>query len=182
MRHPGQMRLLILALTLLLTACGGKTDDDHQARCMSFDPVWPGGVGFEGVVASDKLDELDEHVQQAVAEGQVTFVNYALGQAFYDGQRLSVTSEDTSPTGLAFKPDGTKMYVLGSGSDAVYQYTLSTPWDLSTASYDSVSFSVTEDGSPEAIAFSPAGSRLYVLGSDTDTVYQYYSSVLCGTG
>ena len=34
-----------------------------------------------------------------------------------------------------FNPSGTKMYVAGQDSDYVYQWNLSTAWDLSTASY-----------------------------------------------
>ncbi|GAH99215.1 unnamed protein product, partial [marine sediment metagenome] len=39
------------------------------------------------------------------------------------------------PYNLFFKPDGTKMYVVDLGAE-VFQYTLSTPWDVSTANYD----------------------------------------------
>jgi hypothetical protein len=36
------------------------------------------------------------------------------------------------------------MYIVGNTS-SVYQYTLSTAFDVSTASYDSVSFSVSSE-------------------------------------
>ena len=35
--------------------------------------------------------------------------------------------------------DGTKMYIVGSSGDSVESWTLSTAWDISTGSYDSVS-------------------------------------------
>lgn len=41
--------------------------------------------------------------------------------------------------GLQFKPDGTKMYVFGTPSswaNKMFQYTLSTPWDITTATLD----------------------------------------------
>jgi hypothetical protein len=75
---------------------------------------------------------------------------------------------------LFFKPDGTKMYVVGSQNDNVYQYSLSTAWDVSTASYDSVSFSVaSQETGPESVTFSPDGTKMYVGGTANDTVYQY---------
>jgi hypothetical protein len=51
----------------------------------------------------------------------------------------SVSSQDTSPYGLAFSSDGTKMYVTGNTNDTVYQYSLSTAWDVSTASFGLIS-------------------------------------------
>jgi len=48
---------------------------------------------------------------------------------------FSVAAQDTSPNGLFFKPDGTKMYVVGQVGDDVNEYDLSSAWDISTASY-----------------------------------------------
>jgi predicted NAD-dependent protein-ADP-ribosyltransferase YbiA (DUF1768 family) len=87
---------------------------------------------------------------------------------------FSVAGQDTAPAGLFFRADGTKMYVVGQANDAVYQYTLSTPWSVATASYDSVSFSVaTQETTPAAIFFKPNGLSMYVTGSTGDAVYQY---------
>lgn len=43
----------------------------------------------------------------------------------------------TSPGGFDFSPDGTKLAVIGSSTDRLYHYTLSTAWDLSTLSLQS---------------------------------------------
>ena len=43
----------------------------------------------------------------------------------------------TSPAGFDFSPDGTKLAVIGSSTDRLYHYTLSTAWDLSTLSLQS---------------------------------------------
>ena len=99
---------------------------------------------------------------------------YDLANASYDGVSFSVTGQDSTPTSMTFKPDGTKMYVAGFGSDSVNQYSLSTAFDLSTASYDSVSFSFTsQDTSPYDIAFNNNGTKMYVLGQQNDALYQY---------
>ena len=97
-----------------------------------------------------------------------------ISQASYDSVSFSVTSEESSPRNVSFNADGTKMYILGTASDTVHQYTLSTAFDLSTASYDSVSFSVaSQETAPTAIAFNADGTKMYVNGTANGTVYQY---------
>jgi hypothetical protein len=99
---------------------------------------------------------------------------FSLSVASYDNVSFSVNSQDLVPMDLRFKPDGTKMYVLGRGNDAVYQYSLSTAFDVSTASYDSVLFYVnSQDANPFAFEFKPDGSKFYMVGNSNDTVYQY---------
>ena len=99
---------------------------------------------------------------------------FDLSTASYDSVSFSVSSQDSGHQSTTFKPDGTKMYMIGNTNDSVYQYTLSTAWDLSTASYDSVSFSVSsQDTSPVDSVFNADGTKMYVLGLANDTVYQY---------
>ena len=99
---------------------------------------------------------------------------FDLTTASYDNVSLDVSSEDGRPAGLTFSTDGSKMHMMGSISDSVYQYTLSTGFDLSTALYDSVSFSVqAEEGNPRGLAFKTDGTKMFVVGSLSDSVYQY---------
>ena len=88
-------------------------------------------------------------------------------------QNFSVASQDGFITDVFFKPDGTKMYVVGLLTDAVYEYNLSTPWDVSSSTYLQ-NFSVASQlSTPEGLFFKPDGTKMYVVGADTDTVYQY---------
>ena len=97
-----------------------------------------------------------------------------VGTAAYDSVSFLVSSQDTDPRGLAFKPDGTKMYIVGNTNDRVYQYTLATPWNVGTAAYDSVSFLVSgQDTTPFSVTFKPDGTKMYILGFANDSVYQY---------
>ena len=87
---------------------------------------------------------------------------------------FSVTSQDTAPQGMFFRADGVKMYVVGGTNDTVFQYTLSTPWSIATASYESISFSVTaQETNPHGVWFKPNGLSMYVIGSFSDNVVQY---------
>jgi len=99
---------------------------------------------------------------------------YDLAGASYDSVSFSVAGQDTVPFSIDFNNDGTKMFILGASGDTIYQYTLSTAFDLSTASYDSVSFSVaSQDTSPQGIAFNTNGTKLFLIGYASDSVHQY---------
>ena len=97
-----------------------------------------------------------------------------LSTASYNQVSLNVTTQDTKPRGIAFNADGTKMIISGSTTDSLHQYTLTNGFDLSTASYDNVSFSVaTEDITPMDITFNSDGTKLYMVGYDSGKVFQY---------
>ena len=101
-------------------------------------------------------------------------LGYDLGAAVYDSVSFSVSGQETLPYGLTFKPDGTKMYVVGGSGDDINQYTLSTAFDLSSASFDSVTFSVaSQDSAPRKVKFNDDGTKMFIVGTSTDTVYQY---------
>lgn len=86
----------------------------------------------------------------------------------------SVGSQDGKPFGVFFKSDGTKMYLCGNSNDTIFQYTLSTAWAISSASYDSVSFSVnTQESNPQDVCFKTDGTKMYVLGKGSDAVSEY---------
>jgi DNA-binding beta-propeller fold protein YncE len=94
--------------------------------------------------------------------------------ATYASKSFSVTTQDTTPFGLFFGDSGTKMYIVGQTNDTVYQYTLSTAWDVSTASYASKSKAVgTEETNPRVLFFKPDGLKMYVMGTTGDDVNEY---------
>jgi DNA-binding beta-propeller fold protein YncE len=94
--------------------------------------------------------------------------------ASYSSKFFDVGNQETLPYGLFFKPDGTKMYVVGRGADTVFQYDLSTAWDVSTASYSTVGFSVTtQESNPQGLFFKDDGTEMYVIGYSSDAVQQY---------
>lgn len=85
-------------------------------------------------------------------------------------QDFVVGSQELFPSDVFFKPDGRKMYVIGSNSDAVQEYNLSTPWDTSTSAHLQ-SFSVaSQTTAPQGLFFRPDGKKMYVVGAE---VYEY---------
>jgi 6-phosphogluconolactonase (cycloisomerase 2 family) len=97
--------------------------------------------------------------------------------ASYSNKSFSVNTQSSSSEGIFFKLDGTKMYVLNNGgtnADIIYQYTLSSAWDVSTASYDNVSFNVSsQESAPAGLYISPNGSKMYVGGQTGDDINEY---------
>ena len=86
---------------------------------------------------------------------------------------FSVSSQETSPTGMAFSSDGAKMFVIGSNGDDVNEYALSRAFDASTATFvDAFSVS-SQETSPQGMAFSSDGTRMFVTGSNGDDVNEY---------
>jgi len=99
---------------------------------------------------------------------------YNIANANYDSVSFSVSGQDTGARDIVFNSNGSKVYYLGATNGAIYQYSLSTAFDLSTASYDSVSFSVSsQDTLPTGLAFSNDGTKMFMVGRSTDTIYQY---------
>ena len=97
-------------------------------------------------------------------------------------QSFSVAGEEDMPRGLTFSNDGTKMFVIGeqngnggtsgSGEDDIHEYTLSTPFDISTASYVD-SLANLGDAFETSIKFNNDGSKMFVLGKNRDYVQEY---------
>ncbi len=90
---------------------------------------------------------------------------------------LSVVGQIPSlgPSGIAFKDDGLVMYVSSAqGSDELFQYTLSTAWDISTASYSGISLDVSTEGLiPGSMVFTPNGENFFILSLGNDEIYKY---------
>lgn len=98
---------------------------------------------------------------------------YDVSTASYNSVSLSVSSADNTAVGWVFNSDGTKAILGGDGNNSIFQYSLSTAYDLSTASYDSVSFSIaSQETSIEGVTLNTDGTKMYIIGGN-NTVYQY---------
>ena len=95
----------------------------------------------------------------------------ALGGTTYS-RRYYVGSQAGNPSGLAFSPDGTKMYIADRLDDRVYQYDLSTAWDVTTASYYS-SISTGSATDPHGVFFKTDGTQMFVTSTNNDRVNVY---------
>ncbi len=114
----------------------------------------------------------DEHIRE-----HTLTVPFDVSTLSFTAQSIDIGAQGSRPRGLFLKPDGTKVFVIESNSDTVYRYTLSTPWDITTLSYDGASFILdlniggSHDG--QDIWFCPDGTSMFVLDSVGGTVDQY---------
>ena len=88
-------------------------------------------------------------------------------------QLFSVALQEMNPRAISFNNFGTKMFIVGAQGDDVNEYSLSTAFDVSSASYVQ-NFSVTsQDNYPNGIAFNNDGTKMFVVGTGGDNVYEY---------
>ena len=106
---------------------------------------------------------------------QYSMDEWDLATASYASKSLDVSDESTNPQDLRIETNGEKMYVLSvTPSDTVFQYDLSTEFDVSTASYANISLGVgSQESSPLGLAISETDNKLYIVGVSNDTVYEY---------
>ena len=94
-------------------------------------------------------------------------------------ETFSVASQMTGVQGIEFKTDGAKMFVMADTNTdfTIYEYKLSTPWNVSTASHTNVSLSPDPDlNIANNFTIGNSGSTLYIAGSDgsgNNVVFQY---------
>ena len=99
---------------------------------------------------------------------------FDLSTASFADVTFLVSSQETSPQGMAFSNDGTKMFVVGSSSKNINEYTLTTPFDISTATFADVTFPVLlQDRAPVGMAFSNDGAKMFVVGLAGDAIHEY---------
>jgi len=135
--------------------------------------VKPMGVQFN--TDGTKMFILDE-IGDQVLEYTVS-VGFDIGPAITFVDAFSVVSEEANPRGFTFNTDGTKMFVTGYTGDDINEYTLSSAFDVSTASFvDNLSVS-SQDSQARCVKFNTDGTKMFVLGSYNDSIYEYTVSV-----
>ena len=86
---------------------------------------------------------------------------------------LDINSEALGPQNIRFNNDGTKLFLVDTHSDDVNEYTLTTGFDISTATHKG-SFSVnSEDTVPVGLAFNNDGTKMFVAGWTGDDINEY---------
>jgi len=82
-------------------------------------------------------------------------------------------ASETYIRGFTMKPDGTRIFACGYGNDRVYQWNLSTAFDLTTCSFDSYgSLNYESNPVPRGIEFKSDGTKMYLVDSNYDKIYE----------
>ncbi|MDO5980798.1 BspA family leucine-rich repeat surface protein [Flavivirga spongiicola] len=129
--------------------------------------------------------------------GSITPYNSGIGVNFKDNNRslsyyppksynlsiegylrdFEVGGQDNTPWDITFNLDGTKMFVLGTQKNSIYQYNLTTAYDISTASFTTDFSTNNKEVSPSGLAFNDDGSKMYVIGYYGDDINHYDLSI-----
>ena len=106
---------------------------------------------------------------------QFSLTNFDISTASYSNKNLDFASEAVGRPYFQFTNDGKKLFMINTFHTAgfvgkVYEYSLTTAYDVSTASYTGVSYTpagITTDRS--ALAFKPDGTKMFIMGTDNHT-------------
>jgi DNA-binding beta-propeller fold protein YncE len=120
-----------------------------------------------------KMYVLEDGISDEIVYQYSLSTAWDVSTASYDSVSFSVGNEDAQTTDLFFSPDGTKMYICGNGSNSILEYSLSTAWVVSSASYSSSISIGTQENTPTGLTFSTDGTKMYVVGFTNQTVLQY---------
>lgn len=169
----------------------GGTDDNAIVEFLLSDPydvssasfvgeftITEGSIPFDFKFNNDGTKMFVVGINDAVVE-------YSLSSAFdistvsYAGigEQFSIKSQEEAVRGLAFGQNGSKMFVIGSADKAVVEYDLSVAYDVSTANYNGIEFSVeNEETIPGGLGFNLDGTRFYTIGLVNRAILEYTMS------
>ncbi len=131
--------------------------------------TYPSGIAFN--TDGSKMYINGIYVGFSVYEYHLS-TDFDVSTATYDSEFYFKDKDDT-PNGIAFNADGSKMYMVGKASDNIHEYNLSTDFDVSTATWDSLFYVGDDVGSPNHVAFNSDGTVIFVLDNSNDQVVQY---------
>lgn len=117
---------------------------------------------------NNKLNQYALSVAEDISTG--TWVQ----QADYD------TAFIATPGAVFFKPDGTRYFVVATDLINIYQFEVSTPWDISTRSYAGQSTNghyPSSETFPYGAYISPDGVYMFMVGQTTDRMYRWLLGV-----
>jgi hypothetical protein len=109
---------------------------------------------------------------------------------FSSDKFFDTTNEDGTPNGVEFHPDGSIMWYIGTVVGDIFEYNLSTAWDISTATYNGVSYDIEaivgsdnyDKGAFHSFRFSPNGCDFFIADEcHFKGVYQLDIAAACGT-
>ena len=93
---------------------------------------------------------------------------------------FSISPQTTNYRGLFFKPNGSKMYVVGfyyvptvGYHGEIYEYDLSIPWNIHTAIFRHLKDITAQTDNPTEIFFNPTGTLMYIIENSFNRLLKY---------
>ena len=142
-------------------SCAWALDFNNDGTKMFITGCTGDGAKKEGI------DEYTLNVGFDLSEG----VNHV---QFKQLSEIALVDPEWEPYGIEFNPDGTTMFIIGTGGNDVNQYSLSTAFDVSTVSFVGGLHLNAENANPSGIAFSKSGLKMFITGDVGDDVDEYH--------
>jgi len=95
------------------------------------------------------------------------------GTDYFPTTKYYATQEERNPNAIAFRPDGLRMYIVGFIADRVYEYTITTAWQVQYPGIYSLTNKSINDPNTTGLFFSPDGLKMYTIGTSFDSVHEY---------
>ena len=132
------------------------------------------------------FDFNEDGTRLVIVEGATDFIEQYTLSTGYDlttlsyagnGQRFNSNSGGTGdgqPRGIEFNDDGTKMFVVGNAADEINQYSLSTGFNVKTASFaQKIDITNTVGGGPHGMEFNDDGTKIF-LNNKQKSVLEFH--------
>ncbi|MCH1486650.1 MAG: DUF4347 domain-containing protein, partial [Alphaproteobacteria bacterium] len=149
------------------------TIDDGDGQTVTQDVVITvnGANDFD---AQDDFGVIEEGGVLSISNGAEQLINNPITDASSVLDATFDGDENNRVDGVVFNNDGSQLYLLSSRTGKIQQHSLSTQFDVSTASsestlYDGVNYS-------RGLVFSTDGEKAFTITPNTDLVYEYHLS------
>ncbi len=161
--NPDELTEWPLSIAWDLTSVGSPTSFDFTGTNNSFDGQWNGaGTKFYALT-----DQTATEIQEYAASTPY------LASSLTDNSSNYTVTDDANPRAMFLdKAAGLKLFILGQTSDRVYEYTLSTKDDISTAGTSIGSYLFSgELATGDGLTFNPDMTKMYI--NSTTEVFEY---------
>jgi hypothetical protein len=135
----------------------GLVDDDLSASGIFFKPD-----GTELYVCGYDQDWVSRYSLSTAWD--ITTVSYVA--------KKDISVYDTQPYGIFVKSDGTSVYIVGDQGNDINQFTMTTPWDITTLTFVRVKSVSAQTPAPRGVFFKPDGLKMYVPNNQ-DNILEY---------
>ena len=129
--------------------------------------------GFYITPAGDKLIYTSHDSSGTIVEYRLQTPHNIYGAPTHPFKYQTISSEETTPEGIVFRPDGLKMYIAGNSSNSILQYSLSSSFDIGTISFEKKLDISHLDTDPQDVRFDNTGTQLFFLGKSSDRLYGF---------
>ena len=139
----------------------------------------PGDVGIEGFeteLSPDSIKSWYASFEQVI--------DTATSAGVYP-DAIALTANEGHPRDVCLSPDGLSIYIVGNGTDRIWQYTLNTAFDLTSLDLSSEKsvYIGSSDGTPVNLYIaddpndtSTYGKKFFVIGDSTNKVFEFLAT------